>query len=210
MEELRSTEILDKEIQNDARKKAEKILEKADSDSKFLLENVFDRITQASKELTDKNSDKLNNYEKNLDAAIPLEKERFLVSFIQNSINKSIDEYLNSLKKEEKIELLSKKLKNCENIINSKKIIAYFYGLDEKDVKKVLDKKAESVSYVKTEFNKIVVENDCSLTDNFGIILESEDKSVRIRLTIAEIISNIQGKYRNELYEALFNGGISL
>ena len=32
MQELRSTEILDKEIQTDARKKADKLLKKADAD----------------------------------------------------------------------------------------------------------------------------------------------------------------------------------
>ena len=37
MEELRSTEVLDKEIRADARKKAEKILDKADVDCRYII-----------------------------------------------------------------------------------------------------------------------------------------------------------------------------
>ena len=40
MQELRSTDILDKEIQADARKKAERMLAKADSDCAKLLASV--------------------------------------------------------------------------------------------------------------------------------------------------------------------------
>ena len=59
MEEFRSTEILDKEIQADARKKAEKILAKADVDCALLLEEVSGRIEKAKKELEDKYSLKI-------------------------------------------------------------------------------------------------------------------------------------------------------
>ena len=44
MEELRSTEVLDKEIETDARKKAERILAKADSDGKALVADVARRV----------------------------------------------------------------------------------------------------------------------------------------------------------------------
>ena len=103
MEELRSTEILDKEIQNDARKKAERLLEKADNESKFLIEDVKNRISLAEKERSEENNEKLEKYKKNLDASIPLEKERFLVIFIQDSINKAMDNYFSSLSQNEKI-----------------------------------------------------------------------------------------------------------
>lgn len=44
MEELRSTEILDKEIEADARKKAAKIVAKAESEAKSIIEGVDDRV----------------------------------------------------------------------------------------------------------------------------------------------------------------------
>lgn len=206
MEELRSTEILDKEIQNDARKKAQKILEKADADCQFLLQNVKTRLDSAEAERKQKNIEKINIHQKNLNAALPLEKERFLVSYVQNAIEKACDNYLTSLSLSQKIDLLKNQLKKYVEKLVDKKITAYFYGLSEQDVKKVIDNKVNVVRYEQISFGKLIVENDCGLSDKFGIILEDEDLLIRVRLTISELVSQIQEKYRWELYNSLFDG----
>lgn len=206
MEELRSTEILDKEIKADARKKAEKILAKADADCKNMLESVETRIENAKKEYLAKNEEKLHSFEKDLTASLPLEKKRFLVSFIQNSINKATNAFLQSLSIEERLELIMRQMKKYENSIKSKKLILSYYGFDEKLVKKAFENKYDVVSFNKTEFNKMIVESDCGITDKLGIIIEAEDKSVRIRMTLSEIICQLQDQYRTELCKALFDG----
>ena len=204
MEEFRSTEILDKEIQADARKKAEKILAKADVDWALLLEEVSGRIEKAKKELEDKYSLKIAAFEKDLSATLPLEKERFLVSFIQSSIEKAINAYLAKLSDEEKIDLVLKKSVKIEDVLKSKKLNALYYGFQESLVKKTVGKKFDLISVKETEFNKMIIENDLGITDRKGIILESEDKAIRVRMTLSEVISQIQDKYRAELYSALF------
>lgn len=204
MEEFRSTEILDKEIQADARKKAEKILAKADVDCALLLEEVSGRIEKAKKELEDKYALKIAAFEKDLSATLPLEKERFLVSFIQSSIEKAIDAYLAKLSDEEKIDLVLKKSVKIEDVLKSKKLNALYYGFQESLVKKTVGKKFDLISVKETEFNKMIIENDLGITDRKGIILESEDKAIRVRMTLSEVISQIQDKYRAELYSALF------
>lgn len=204
MEEFRSTEILDKEIQADARKKAEKILAKADVDCALLLEEVSGRIEKAKKELEDKYSLKITAFEKDLSATLPLEKERFLVSFIQSSIEKAINAYLAKLSDEEKIDLVLKKSVKIEDVLKSKKLNALYYGFQESLVKKTVGKKFNLISVKETEFNKMIIENDLGITDRKGIILESEDKAIRVRMTLSEVISQIQDKYRAELYSALF------
>ena len=204
MEEFRSTEILDKEIQADARKKAEKILAKADVDCALLLEEVSGRIEKAKKELEDKYALKIAAFEKDLSATLPLEKERFLVSFIQSSIEKAINAYLAKLSDEEKIDLALKKSVKIEDVLKSKKLNALYYGFQESLVKKTVGKKFDLISVKETEFNKMIIENDLGITDRKGIILESEDKAIRVRMTLSEVISQIQDKYRAELYSALF------
>ncbi len=204
MEEFRSTEILDKEIQTDARKKAEKILAKADVDCALLLEEVSGRIEKAKKELEDKYALKIAAFEKDQSATLPLEKERFLVSFIQSSIEKAINAYLAKLSDEEKIDLVLKKSVKIEDVLKSKKLNALYYGFQESLVKKTVGKKFNLISVKETEFNKMIIENDLGITDRKGIILESEDKAIRVRMTLSEVISQIQDKYRAELYSALF------
>ena len=204
MEEFRSTEILDKEIQADARKKAEKILAKADVDCALLLEEVSGRIEKAKKELEDKYALKIAAFEKDQSATLPLEKERFLVSFIQSSIEKAINAYLAKLSDEEKIDLVLKKSVKIEDVLKSKTLNALYYGFQESLVKKTVGKKFNLISVKETEFNKMIIENDLGITDRKGIILESEDKAIRVRMTLSEVISQIQDKYRAELYSALF------
>ncbi len=206
MEELRSTEVLDKEIRADARKKAEKILDKADVDCRYIIEEVAQKVKEAEQVASEKTEERVLVYEKNLNASLPLEKERFKVSFIQSSVEKAIDEYLGTLSEKELLNLVFKKLK----IVKDKKYYAYYYGFSEAGVKKSLSERGVNVlSLEKTDFNKIIIENNCGITENKGIVLEADDKSVRLRLTLSEVISQILDKYRNELYDALFGGRLA-
>ena len=74
MEELRSAEILDKEIQDDARKKAEKILRNADSQCDQIMAQVESRLEEAKKEKEIYFNQKADQVKKDLDSSMPLEK----------------------------------------------------------------------------------------------------------------------------------------
>jgi len=210
MEELRSTEVLDKEIRADARKKAEKILDKADVDCRYIIEEVSQKVKEAEQSASEKTEERVLIYEKNLNASLPLEKERFKVSFIQSSIEKAIDEYLGTLSENELLNLVIRKLNAEDLILKERKFNAYYYGFSESGVKKILSEQGITVaSLEKTDFNKIIIENNCGITENRGIVLDADDKSVRLRLTLTEVISQILDRYRNELYDALFGGRLA-
>ena len=165
-------------------------------------------MQETEKELKEKNEKKLEIYKKNLSSAVPLEKERFLVSFVQKEIENAVSEYLSSLSLEKKIELLGNHLKKYEDVLKNKTLTAYFYGLTQSNVKKVLDKKVNVTEYKETMFGKLLIEEDFGLKDKIGIILEADDLSVRVRLTLSELVSQLLNKYRSELCNALFEGGL--
>ena len=137
MQELRSTDILDKEIQSDARKKAEKILKKADSDCAEILASVNVNIDNARTEKENFFSAKLEAYEKDQKASIPLEKQRFEVSFIQSAVLSKINIYISGLSEEKCIEVAAKNF----DFNTDKKMNAYVYGFKLDDAKKFLTKK---------------------------------------------------------------------
>ena len=83
MEELRSTQILDKEIQADARKKAEKVVKNAKAECEKILASVSERIENAKKEKLEKYEEKFNAFEKDQKASVPLEEEPGKISKIQ-------------------------------------------------------------------------------------------------------------------------------
>ena len=205
MQELRSSEILDKEILSDAQRKIEHILANAEEECQKLLSGVGQKVADSKKEKESFYEKKLMTQKKNLDAALPLEEQRFKVSFIQTSVIDAVNNYLSSLSEEQRIKML---IKN-QHFNFDRKINAYIYGFSVDSVKKILSKELGSNlgACSKTEFGKIVIEKDIGLSKNEGIILETEDKSLRVHLTLVEKISQILDKNRAELSEALFGAG---
>lgn len=206
MQELRSTDILDKEILNDARKKAEKILKKADADCAELLAKVDSDIAKAKAEKEEFFNKKLEAYERDQQNTIPLEKQRFEVSFIQNAVAAEMNAYLQSLTEEKRLEIATKNF----DFNSELKFKAYVYGFELAEASKFLTKKLGKnlLSCEMTVFRKIVMEEDCGLTKPQGIILESEDKTYRARLTLSEVCGNLLNVNRNELADALFGGSL--
>ena len=204
MQELRSTAILNNEILEDARKKAEKILKKADAECQQLIDSVTQNVDKAISEKQIFFDKKIELFAKDENASLPLEKQRFEVSFIQKAICNNINDYLKSLTQEKRIELVMKQFD--ENILKTKKVKAFVYGFDMEEVKKQLSKRLGTnlLSCEKTIFGKMVIEDDFGLEIKEGIILETEDMNFRCRLTISEIISKILDNDRIELANTLF------
>ena len=102
MQELRSTDILDKEIHSDARKKAERILKQSEIESSEILSSISENIRQAEEEKKSFYAAKLQSLEKDKKSTLPLEKQRFEVSFIQEKLLQNINEYIASLSLEKR------------------------------------------------------------------------------------------------------------
>ena len=206
MEELRSAEILDKEIQDDARKKAEKILRNADSQCEQIMAQVESRLEEAKKEKEIYFNQKADQVKKDLDSSMPLEKSRFLVSYISSSIAKGINEYLKTLSSEKRFELAVSLLNQFSNLVSDRTFDAAVYGFDPAYVKSTLSSKVKINSCSSVEFAKSGSEAVDGIEIHEGVILLSEDKSVKIRLTLEEVITELIDKYRKELAVTLFGG----
>lgn len=208
MEELRSTEILDKEIEADARKKAEKILSRAEEDAQAILADVSRRVEEARSQKNAYYGEKLSQYEKAIDEALPLEKGRYLVSFYSDAVSKAFNEYLENLGAEKRLALIEKRLSNLPQTCLEKKINASVFGFNIADAKKILEKAfAKNLGkVVETSFEKSGEEGALGNIFHEGIILSSEDGFIRVRLTIDQIVREIKDKYSEELALALFGG----
>ena len=208
MEELRSTDILDKEIQDDARKKAEKILKNADAQGQQILADVETRLESAKKDRESYYSQKAAQFKKDLDSSLPLEKSRFLVSYISSSVASAINDYLKTISQEKRIQLVLTMLNRFESLTDGKSFEAAVYGFNLDLAKNELNKhnKLHISSFLATEFAKTGEVAVDGIEIHEGIILVSDDKVVKIRLTLEELFSELIDKYRNELAVTLFGG----
>ena len=203
MEELRSTEILDKEIEADARKKAERILQAADDECKRILDGVETRVKEATERKIAQYKAKIEQFERNATAAFPLEKERYLVKFYADSVSSALNDYLQNLGLEKRLNLMEEKFKKSAVALAGKKYNAYVFGISEADAKKIVP---NALSFSTISFEKSGEEVAFGNKIHEGIILESEDKSVRVRLTIDQFLRELSDTYSLELAEALFGG----
>ena len=207
MEELRSTEVLDKEIETDARKKAERILAKADSDGKALVADVARRVETLKEEKTAEYQKKTESYQADRDAVVPLEKERFLVSFMESAIVKAIDSYLEALGEEKRIALAVRRWNAYKAVVASQKVNALVFGFDAARAEAALKKAGVPlVSCTSVAYEKSGDEGIDGLTFKEGIILETEDTMIRCRLTLSQIVGELETEHRAELAKALFGG----
>ena len=201
MEELRSTEILDKEIQEDARRKANRILNNGVLECEKILEDVNNRFERDANLIRSEYEKKINDYKINKEASIPLEQQRFLVDFENNSIDLAINQFLEKLSDNENLEIIKKMIEKYAFAFNEKKVNVEFYGFSKDEITKVVN------SVLSTEKILSVKEVEDKMSKDFrGCIITSEDLKTKCRATLEEKIAEIKEQYTEDLALALFGG----
>ncbi len=207
MEEFRSTEILDKEIQEDARRKAERLIKRAETDGQVLLDENQAKIEKTAAEKKALYAKKLESYKTDLAAALPLEKERFLVSFEDSAVNTAIDNYIASLNEAKKIELLAKFSQGFKSALAGKNFSVLYHGFSETAIKDLVKKEFADSKVSKYEQISETVARDTNICN--GMLIETDDRFIRCRITITELISSLLDSSRFELANTLFDGRLT-
>lgn len=204
MEELRSTEILDREIQEDARKKAEKILKLADIESKAFIDAVPARIDHFRQEKQKEYARRLDVVKHDHEASVPLEKQRRIIFFVDKTVNDALSSWFSSIDTEQQLFLLQKHAARYVPVLEKKHIKVFVFGYSENEIKKI----------VHTLFTKEAINSITSLSKaeavlrnvSQGFILESFDGSIICRVTIEEIKNTLLSEKREELADKLLQG----
>ncbi|MCM1322181.1 MAG: hypothetical protein NC041_06655 [Bacteroides sp.] len=236
MEELRSTEILDREIHDDARKKSERILRDSDAECERILSAVKDRIETSCSEIKTAYEKKAAVFKKNESASLPLEKTRFKASFVNSAVNSALGSYFSELPHEKKIFLICWMLKKYEPVLklaalqNRKSSAAALNGeagSEPRGHKKsaaadseclLIDCTAAGLSAREAEQCVSSVFDSCriaacgeqTVSDIFdtGIYISVCGGAVRCKAAFRQLADYLLDTYRYELADALFGGRI--
>lgn len=210
MEELRSTEALDNEIRSETKKKAEKIVEKAKQNAAALIDGVEARIQQAKESALEKSQKEISLYEKNINASLPLEKQRYLISYIHNSILEACNEYLEKIGPDGRFEIIKSMALRVKPLMEGKSLEARAVNIDPEKADFMLEEiyGKESV-HVDAAGEEILMDEAVELLKfREGIILQTEDKKIKCSLTLDEKIREILENNKKELAMALFDGSL--
>jgi len=195
MEELQSTDILDREILEDARKKALRILKTAD-ETIHAQTAEWDKKTSGSiGELEKKYSEQSGAEFEKVMARLPIDKLRAKIEKIEGLLQSAVEDWYKGLSRSQVLGLLkdelSKRLAQCEGVANSNGKNAFFSGLDREEAKAVL----------KTVTGSCNIEEIPSADHYPSITLETGD--ARIIASIQKSIDFLLQEKREELVEAL-------
>ncbi|MCL2210501.1 MAG: hypothetical protein FWB95_01105 [Treponema sp.] len=195
MEELQSTEKLDREILDDAKKKALRI--RKDCDEAVASQNAeWERkIAVQIKEIDKKYNLLLKNETDSVMARLPVDKLRAKNEKIEELLQSAEDNWFKDLTRQRILELLSlefiKRISFYGDIEKSSYKNAFFYGVSPEEAAFLL-KKAD----ISCKIEEIPPENRYP-----AIILDTDD--VRITASIQKIIDCHLHVRRTELIEAL-------
>ena len=196
MEELQSTEILDREILEDARKKAARILKTADDTIRSKTVEWEKKTAESIDELEKKYNEQLALTAEKVMARLPIDKRRTKVEKIENLLNYAVESWYKSLSRERILQLLSeeiaKRLALCGEFSVSGQKRAYYYRLEPKEAEFVL----------KIVGGTCTIEEVPAVNNYPSITLEAGN--VRIIASIQKIVDFLLQEKREELVDALF------
>jgi len=225
MEELQSTEILDREILEDARKKAARILKTADETIRAQTSEWEKKTAESISELEKKYDEQKKSEIEKVMARLPIDKLRSKVEKIDSMLQSAVESWYGSLSRERIIELLTeelaKRIEVCEEFSSDNEegrrrstteLHRVTRSKDEEDKKPAaktsqirafysgLNQK-EVEAALKVVGSQCVMEEKISVDKYPSIILETGN--VKITASIQKTIEFLLQEKRSELVEAL-------
>lgn len=202
MEELRSTEILAKEIKEDARKKAERILKNADAEAQNILSGISSRIQKVKKEKQSLYSEKIAAYKADCEAAVPLEKLRKRISFFDTEIKKALDTYFEKIGEDKRLAIISALLGSFTDSVRGCPLKIKYAGYPKAKIEKIVsahfkDSKIEEYKALSSAEAEIAGLKD-------GVFAEEADGSFVCKASLDEVKDRLLTEKRAELKAALF------
>jgi len=205
MEELQSTELLDREILEDARKKAARILKTADETIRAQTAEWEKKTVESINELNKKFNEQKEAEAEKVMARLPIDKLRAKVEKIESLLQSAVEDWYRSLSRARIVELLTgeleKKIALCEEFSTDKNLKkssvkasqtrAVYCGLERKEAETAL----------KVLGGPCIIEEETAIHHYPSIVLETGD--VRIIASIQKTIDFYLQEKRAELVEAL-------
>ncbi len=204
MEELRSTDILDREIREDARRKAERALSASEAECAKIASDFASRLEADKAAKRTEYAEALAAYERDVAAAIPLEKERRLVSFIDSEVRSALNARLADLGPSGRLSLYGRLLSRYSPRFQGARVRVFASGFAPAEAQAVAARAFGPDRVISSE--PLDPERAARAGCSDGLIVEAEDGSVSCRASIEEIRDTILDSRRQELAEALFGG----
>ena len=204
MEELQSTELLDREILEDARKKAHRILKTAEDTIKNKSEEWEQKLSASLAELEKKYAQQGRFAADEIMARLPIDKRRTKAKKIEELLRSAAETWYKNLSRERVRDLLKKELE--KRFAATEKFTAE--GGMRVQIHQIEQAEAQAVLKAALPSKSCIIEEIHSSSAYPEIILETPQ--ARIYASIGKIVDYLLSEKRAELVEALLGKEILL
>jgi V/A-type H+-transporting ATPase subunit E len=195
MEEIRGTEALEREILEDARKRADRIIRKAEENARLLGAQTEQRIKEAKAALLSEYQIKKRTAELEMLSRLPLEKARLDILYRDEMLRKALKEALASMNPRLFGLWCVKRLVCQVELVRKSPAKVLVHGLDSETMRDIgaLFGQGSDISIEEAPTMKVR-----------GLIVEPMDASYRISITENDLLEWLLDEKRGELAAALF------
>ncbi len=195
MEEIKGTEALEREILEDAGKRADRIVRKAREEAERLksasVKSLEDRLAGLRRQYQERSA----QLEKETSSRLPLEKTRLKARFIDETMRKSVREFLGSLDPAALGDWCVSEFGKRSGLLSGKAATLSWKGIDAGQAEGI-------VKFFPADAALSIVENPDM--KGRGIVAKSLDGRIMITLTEGQIEEWLLDEKRGELASSLF------
>jgi hypothetical protein len=198
MEVLNTGEELGRQILEDARKKAGRLLEAADREIAAVSEEGRKATDAESARLAADRDRRLAGLRTEMEAALPLDFLRTRLGFIQDTIVAALRAFLAGLSVDDLAAVIERRVRSASAAFAGRTIAVRRGGIDEARVRALLGRAVPGVGIDAVQV----------LADGRGVEIESTDGRVRFRCTTTELEAELLEDRREELAVAALGRGV--
>ena len=195
MEEIGTTEAIQKEILEEARKAADKVLRDADEEAAFTVAQAVERARNVTESVGQAADAWIARNRAEMLARIPLEKIRYRTALVDGRVRKALADLFEGMSEDRIAGLIEEHMKACSAIFNGRAVNIRYKGLS----------KARAVAAVQKALG--VPEPSEALEDSklpaAGLVVHSADGKMTLRATMDLVESDLLDRQRGELSRAL-------
>ena len=208
MEELKSTEVLDREILEDARKKAHRILKTADESLGSQGRIWEKRIRRALETIRKTYAERIKKNQEETLARLPLDKRRLRSETAEGFLLEAMDKFLSSLPRDKILSILenelSPRLKACAESAEGAKAEFLYSGMDRSEALGILGRILGPPS---ANWDLREGLSDFSAVHKFPSIIVNT-QAMRVSASVESAAAAIMKEKRAELAAALMGGEV--
>ncbi len=206
MEVLKTSDELEKQILEDARKKASRILESTEKECAQIRLEWEKKLQDDARRMEEDNTRRIAALKQELAATLPLDRMRERLSYIEKTLVGKLKECFEGLTEKETSDVFTVLIRRVASIFPGKRIMAYVGGIGDGEAKKMLTAFIPSAVVIGIKplaEASVGMVGEAILPVSRGIVLESEDKRILYRGTFDELARLLLDEKRDALMESL-------